>query len=89
MPRQVTSNQAQLGTLRDVFAAPSHPYTEALLRAMPQNAARTLGLVIGRHIDGGLHEDIATELDVSMANLYAIRSRAVKDLRKLKDRYES
>jgi DNA-directed RNA polymerase specialized sigma24 family protein len=46
-------------------------------------------LVLERTLDGVPAEDIAAELDVSMANLYAIRSRAVKDLSKLKDAYES
>ena len=42
-------------------------------------------LVLERTLDGVPAEDIAAELDVSMDNLYAIRSRAVKDLRRLHD----
>ena len=44
-------------------------------------------LVLERTLDGVPAEDIAAELDVSMANLYAIRSRAMKDMRKLHDRW--
>ena len=46
-------------------------------------------LVIERGLDGVPAEEIAAELGVSMANLYAIRSRGIKDLRKLKGRYEA
>jgi DNA-directed RNA polymerase specialized sigma24 family protein len=46
-------------------------------------------LVLERGLDGVPAEDIAAELGVSMANLYAIRSRGIKDLRKLQDRYEA
>jgi RNA polymerase sigma factor (sigma-70 family) len=46
-------------------------------------------LALERGLDGVPAEDIAAELGVSMANLYAIRSRGIKDLRKLKDRYEA
>ena len=36
--------------------------------------------MLERTLDGVPAEDIAAELDVSMDNLYAIRSRAMKDL---------
>jgi DNA-directed RNA polymerase specialized sigma24 family protein len=57
--------------------------------ALPQIDDGRRRQVLERTLDGVPAEDIAAELEVSMANLYAIRSRAVKDLRKLKDRYES
>src|SRR4051794_1648443 len=57
--------------------------------ALPQIDDERRRLVLERTLDGVPAETIAAELDVSMANVYAIRSRAVKDLRKLKDRYES
>jgi DNA-directed RNA polymerase specialized sigma24 family protein len=57
--------------------------------ALPQIDDERRRHVIERTLDGVPAEDIAAELGVSMANLYAIRSRAVKDLRKLKDAYES
>jgi DNA-directed RNA polymerase specialized sigma24 family protein len=57
--------------------------------AMPQIDDERRRHVLERTLDGVPAEDIAAELDVSMANLYAIRSRGVKDLRRLKDRYES
>jgi RNA polymerase sigma factor (sigma-70 family) len=55
--------------------------------ALPQIADYRRRLVLERTLDGVPAEDIAAELDVSMANLYAIRSRAVKDLRRLQDRW--
>jgi RNA polymerase sigma factor (sigma-70 family) len=57
--------------------------------ALPQIDDDRRRLVLERTLDGVPAEDIAAELDVSMANLYKIRERAVKDLRKLKDAYES
>ena len=57
--------------------------------ALPQIDDERRRLVLERGLDGVPAEDIAAELGVSMANLYAIRSRGVKDLRKLKDRYAS
>jgi DNA-directed RNA polymerase specialized sigma24 family protein len=51
--------------------------------ALPQIADGRRRLVLERTLDGVPAEDIAAELDVTMANLYAIRSRAVKDMRKL------
>ena len=45
--------------------------------------------MLQRGLDGVPAEDIAAELGVSMDNLYAIRSRGIKDLRKLTDRYEA
>lgn len=53
--------------------------------ALPQINDDRRRLVLDRTLDGVPAEDIAAELDVSMDNLYAIRSRAVKDLRKLHD----
>jgi DNA-directed RNA polymerase specialized sigma24 family protein len=57
--------------------------------AMPQIGDDRRRQVLERTLDGVPAEDIAAELDVSMANLYAIRSRGLKDLRKLRNRYES
>jgi RNA polymerase sigma factor (sigma-70 family) len=57
--------------------------------ALPQIGDDRRRLVLERTLDGVPAEDIAAELDVSMANLYAIRSRGLKDLRKLRDRYEA
>jgi DNA-directed RNA polymerase specialized sigma24 family protein len=57
--------------------------------ALPQIDDERRRLVLERTLDGVPAEDIAAELEVTMANLYAIRSRGIKDLRKLKDRYES
>ena len=57
--------------------------------ALPQITDERRRLVLERTLDGVPAEDIAAELGVTMANLYAIRSRGIKDLRKLKDRYES
>ena len=55
--------------------------------ALPQIADDRRRLVLERTLDGSPAEDIAAELEVSMANLYAIRSRAMKDMRKLHDRW--
>jgi RNA polymerase sigma factor (sigma-70 family) len=57
--------------------------------ALPQIGDDRRRLVLERTLDGVPADEIAAELGVGMDNLYAIRSRAVKDLRKLKDRYES
>ena len=57
--------------------------------ALPQITDERRRLVLERTLDGVPAEDIAAELGVTMANLYAIRSRGIKDLRKLKDRYEA
>ena len=71
-------------------ATPSRPTPPDFVAwALPQIADDRRRLVIERTLDGVPAEDIADELGVSMANLYAIRSRGMKDLRKLKDRYEA
>jgi DNA-directed RNA polymerase specialized sigma24 family protein len=55
--------------------------------ALPQVDDDRRRLVLERTLDGVPAADIAKELGVSMDNLYAIRSRAVKDMRKLHDRW--
>jgi DNA-directed RNA polymerase specialized sigma24 family protein len=57
--------------------------------ALPQIDDERRRLVLEQTLDGVPAEEIATELGVSMANLYAIRSRGIKDLRRLRDRYEA
>jgi DNA-directed RNA polymerase specialized sigma24 family protein len=57
--------------------------------ALPQLGNDRRRLVVERTLDGVPAEDIAGELDVSIANLYALRSRGLKDLAKLRDRYDA
>jgi DNA-directed RNA polymerase specialized sigma24 family protein len=46
-------------------------------------------LVLERTLDGVPAEEIAAELDVTLDNLYQLRSRGLRDLARLKERYES
>ena len=55
--------------------------------ALPQMGNERRRLVVERTLDGVPAEDIADELGVSMDNLYALRSRGLKDLRALSDRW--
>jgi RNA polymerase sigma factor (sigma-70 family) len=55
--------------------------------ALPQLGNDRRRLVIERTLDGVPAEDIAEELEVTMENLYALRSRGLKDMRALSDRW--
>ena len=55
--------------------------------ALPQLRNERRRLVIERTLDGVPAEAIADELGVSMVNLYALRSRGLKDMRALADRW--
>jgi DNA-directed RNA polymerase specialized sigma24 family protein len=55
--------------------------------ALPQLTNERRRRVVERTLDGVPAEDIATELDVSMDNLYALRSRGLKDLRALREEW--
>jgi len=57
--------------------------------ALPQIGDERRRQVLERTLDGVPAEEIASELGVSMDNLYAIRSRAVKDMRKLRERWDA
>jgi RNA polymerase sigma factor (sigma-70 family) len=56
--------------------------------ALPQITNERRRLVLQRTLDGVPAQDIAAELGVSMENLYQLRSRGLKDLAKLKERYD-
>jgi RNA polymerase sigma factor (sigma-70 family) len=51
--------------------------------ALPRIDDERRRLVLERTLDGTSAEDLAAELDVSMANLYQLRSRGVKELARL------
>jgi RNA polymerase sigma factor (sigma-70 family) len=53
--------------------------------ALPRLGDDRRRLVLQRTLEGAPGDEIAGELGVSMDNLYAIRSRAVKDMRGLRD----
>jgi DNA-directed RNA polymerase specialized sigma24 family protein len=53
--------------------------------AVPQLSNERRRRVVELTLSDAHAEDIAGELDVTMANLYALRSRGIKDLRKLWD----
>lgn len=56
--------------------------------ALPQVDDERQRVVIERTLDGVPAEDIAQELDVTVANLYKIRERAVKSIGRLWPRWE-
>jgi DNA-directed RNA polymerase specialized sigma24 family protein len=56
--------------------------------AVPRLKNERRRLVVERTLDGVPAEDIADELDVSVENLYALRSRGLKDLARLRREYE-
>jgi DNA-directed RNA polymerase specialized sigma24 family protein len=56
--------------------------------AVPQLKNERRRMVVERTLDGVPAEDIAGELDVTVENLYALRSRGLKDLARLRQEYE-
>jgi RNA polymerase sigma factor (sigma-70 family) len=85
-PEWKGAKKAEEDYLRDAEKAEAAGF---IAWALPQIDDDRRRLVLERTLDGQPGEEIAAELDVSMANLYAIRSRGLKDLRKLRDRYEA
>ena len=69
---------------RDEERADAASFVEWALPQIPDDRRR---LVIERTLDGVPAADIARELAVSMDNLYALRSRGLKDLSKLSDQW--
>jgi RNA polymerase sigma factor (sigma-70 family) len=57
--------------------------------SLPQLRDERRRLVLERSLDGVPAEAIAAELSVSLPNLYQLRSRGLKDLAKLKERYDA
>ena len=57
--------------------------------SLPQMRNERQRLVIERSLDGVPAEEIASELAVSLPNLYQLRSRGLKDLAKLKELYDA
>ena len=55
---------------------------------LPQLKDERRRLVLERSLDGVPAEEIAAELDVSLPNLYQLRSRGLKELAKLKELYD-
>jgi DNA-directed RNA polymerase specialized sigma24 family protein len=56
---------------------------------LPQLKDARRRLVLERSLDGVPAEAIAAELDVSLPNLYQLRSRGLKELAKLKEVYDA
>jgi RNA polymerase sigma factor (sigma-70 family) len=57
--------------------------------ALPQLADERRRLVLERTLDGVPAEEIAAELGVEMGNLYQLRSRGLKDLARLRERWDA
>jgi RNA polymerase sigma factor (sigma-70 family) len=57
--------------------------------SLPQLANERQRLVVERSLDGVPAEEIAAELEVSLANLYQLRSRGLKRLAALKEIYDA
>ena len=57
--------------------------------SLPQMRNERQRLVVERSLDGVPAEEIAAELDVSLQNLYQLRSRGLKDLAALKELYDA
>jgi RNA polymerase sigma factor (sigma-70 family) len=57
--------------------------------ALPQVADERRRLVLERTLDGVPAEEIAAELGVEMGNLYQLRSRGLKDLARLRERWDA
>jgi RNA polymerase sigma factor (sigma-70 family) len=56
---------------------------------LPQLKDARRRLVLERSLDGVPAEEIAAELEVSLPNLYQLRSRGLKELAKLKELYDA
>jgi RNA polymerase sigma factor (sigma-70 family) len=69
-------------------AAEQDAAREFLAYALPQLDSRRR-LVVERTLDGVPGEDIAAEIGVTKDNLYQLRSRGLKDLARLKERYDA
>lgn len=57
--------------------------------SLPQLSDQRQRLVVERSLDGVPAEEIAAELEVSLANLYQLRSRGLKRLAALKELYDA
>ena len=57
--------------------------------ALPRMRNERQRVVVERTLDGVPAEEIAGELGVGMDNLYQLRSRGLRDLATLKERYEA
>jgi DNA-directed RNA polymerase specialized sigma24 family protein len=77
------------GRRRDQRAREARDAEEFVTWALPQVADERRRLVLRMTLEGVPAEDIRRELDVSRDNLYQLRSRGLKDLAKLKERYDA
>lgn len=77
------------GRRREQRARDARAAEDFVTWALPQIANGRRRLVVQRTLEGVPAEEIRRELDVSRDNLYQLRSRGLKDLAKLKERYDA
>lgn len=81
--------EAQKATEAYDDAQAAFEHRDYLRWAMPQlkgNRRRAVEIIL---LEGGSHDDVAAELDVTKANAYQLFSRGLRDLQDLKEQYDA